>query len=58
MPFIDISTLFMNTVPLTGKFENFGDAASNLLSVSILIEMVNLGSITMKYGYLDNNKVC
>ena len=48
----------MNTVPLMGKFENFGDAASNLLSVSILIEMVNLGSITMKYGYLDNNKVC
>ena len=48
----------MNTVPLMGKFENFGDAASNLLSVSILIEMTNLGSRTMKYGYLDNNKAC
>ena len=47
----------MNTVPLMGKFEKLGDAASNLLSVSILIEMTNLGSITLKCGYLDHNKV-
>ena len=47
----------MNTVPLMGKFESFGDAASSLPSVSILIELTNLGSRAMKYGYLDNNKV-
>ena len=55
---LTFSLPFMNTVPLMGKFENFGDAASNLLSVSILIDMTNLGSRTMKYGYLDNNKAC
>ena len=48
----------MNTVPLMGKFEKFGDAASNLLSVSILIEMTNLGSRTLKYDCLGNNKAC
>ena len=48
----------MNTFPLMGKLEKFGDAASNLLSVSILIEMTNLGSRTMKYGYLDNTMAC
>ena len=47
----------MNTVPLMGKFESFGDAASNLLSAPILIEMTNLGSRTLTYGYLDHNKV-
>ena len=47
----------MNTVPLIGKFENFGDAASSLLSVPIFIETTNLGSRTLKYGYLDYNKV-
>ena len=47
----------MNTAPLMGKIESFGNAASNLLSVPILIEMTNLGSITLKYGYLDHNKV-
>ena len=47
----------MNTVPLMGKFEKFGNEASSLLSVSILIEMTNLGSRTLKYGYLDHNKV-
>ena len=47
----------MNTVPLMGKFENFGDAASSLLSVPILIEMTHLGLRTLKYGYLDHNKV-
>ena len=53
---LTISPPFMNMAPLMGKFENFGCALSNLLSVYILIEMVNPGSRALKYDCLGNNK--
>ena len=46
----------MNTVPLMGKLESFGDAASSLLSAPVSIEATNLGSRALKRGYLDHNK--
>ena len=51
-----LSAPFMNTVPLMGKLESFGDAASSLLSAPVSIEATSLGSTTLRRDRLGDDE--